>query len=108
MFNFSSDLEGRVACFPSYEGAAFSSVVGTLHQLKLTSDNCTSSVRDYFDKTSCLGNRKSKYCRSEYLEDAGALNCLKNHGEVAFMNLETFKNLTGMTRNLSLVLRIFN
>lgn len=97
--HFNVDLKGRVACFPTYEGAAFSSVIETMQKLKLTPDNCTNSLRDFFDRKSCLGNRKSKYCRSEYLDDSGALNCLNNYGEVAFMNLETFKNLTGMTHH---------
>lgn len=95
-------MEGRIACFPSYEGAAFLTVTGTLQKLKLTPDNCSSSVRDYFSKKSCLGNKKSKYCQSEYLDDAGPLNCLRDYGEVAFMNLETFKNLTGKTQRFSL------
>jgi hypothetical protein len=88
-------LEGKIACFPSFEGAAFIAVSEALQKLKLSSDNCSSSVSNYFSRKSCYLNRKSKYCRSSPNGDIGAFECLRLTGDVAFMNLETFKNMTG-------------
>lgn len=90
-----ADLEGRVACFPTYQGAAFVSALESLNKLKLISSNCSSSVGKFFSRKSCFGDRKSKYCGTDFVGDMGALECLTNVGDVAFMNLETFKNLTG-------------
>ena len=89
------DLSGKIACFPADEGAAFSSVTETLHTLKLISNNCSSSVKNFFSRKSCFGNQNLKYC-SNFNGDDGAFQCLKQHGDIAFINLETFKNLTGL------------
>lgn len=92
-----TDLNGKVACFPSFEGAAFLSVAESLHKLKLIKDNCSSSLADFFSDSSCFGDRRSSYCRKEFAGDRGAMRCLKGFGEVAFMNMETYRNLTGET-----------
>ena len=70
-------------------------VTETLQKLRLTSNNCSSSVTDFFSKTSCYGDKKSKHCKNEFIGDTGAFNCLRNSGDVAFMNMETYKNMTG-------------
>lgn len=90
-----TDLKGQSACFPSFEGAAFASVVDSLQKLSLIESNCSHSLNDFFAKKSCLGQKNSKYCAEKYLGDFGAFNCLQDFGDVAFMSLETFQNLTG-------------
>lgn len=84
-----------MACFPAFEGAAFSSATEILNRLKLIPNNCSSSVQEFFSKKSCYGSSDSKYCSKSLTGDSGAFHCLRNEGDVAFMNLETFKNLTG-------------
>ena len=70
-------------------------VTETLQKLRLTSNNCSSSVTDFFSKKTCYGDRQTEYCRNEFIGDSGAFNCLRHSGDVAFMNMETFKNMTG-------------
>lgn len=89
------DLAGRKACFPVHDGAAFVAATQALRSLKLISDNCTSTVKNFFHEESCFGDKKSKHCRSDFIGDRGAFHCLKGGGDVAFLNMETFKNLTG-------------
>lgn len=86
------DLYKKRACFPSLEGAAFLSVSQTISKLKLSNTNCTSSVEKFFSSDSCYGNINS--CKDRYNGDAGALQCLDAHGDVAFLDMKTFKNLT--------------
>lgn len=88
------DLAGRRACFPEYEGAAFAAATQTLRSFKLISDNCTSTVSNFFHEDSCFGDKSPKHCRSDFLGERGAFHCLKNGGDVAFLNMDTFKNLT--------------
>lgn len=87
-----TDLYGKRACFPSQEGAAFLSVAQTISQLRLSDTNCTSSVERFFASDSCFGKINS--CGDRYEGDEGALRCLKERGDVAFMDMKTFKNLT--------------
>lgn len=90
-------MNGKIACLPALDGAAFTSVTETLYSLKLISSNCSSVAQEFFSRKSCYGTRKSKYCSINYAGDNGSFHCLKEHGDVAFMNLETFKNLTGLS-----------
>lgn len=89
------DLRGSKACFPALGGAAFSAVTETLNNLKLIEGNCSSTVKSFFSQKSCFGDRDSRYCKESFVGDVGPLKCLKDFGDVAFMNMETFKNLTG-------------
>lgn len=86
------DLKGRIACFPAQEGAAFLSVAQTLNKLQLSSNNCTSSVEEFFSSKSCYG--KVNNCDARYDNEDGALKCLQEYGDVAFMDMKTFRNLT--------------
>ncbi|CRK98392.1 CLUMA_CG011751, isoform A [Clunio marinus] len=93
-------LEGKVACFPSSRGASFSSVSETLNRLNLIPNNCSSSVERFFSRKSCFGNQKSKYCKNNFVGEDGPLRCLKDYGDVAFMNLEAFTNFTAQNKNI--------
>lgn len=86
------DLYEKRACFPSQEGAAFLSVAQTISRLKLSDTNCTSSVEKFFASDSCYG--KINQCSDRYDGDEGALRCLEERADVAFMDMKTFKNLT--------------
>lgn len=101
--NSSTDLQGHKACFPSFHGAAFLSATNALQDLKLIETNCSSSVHDFFSRKSCLGDKNSKHCKQSYLGDEGAFNCLNEIGDVAFMDLATFNNLTGLCKCLSML-----
>lgn len=91
-----SDLKDKIACFPNSNGAAYSSAADALQKLSLVSDNCTSSVEEFFSTKTCFGN---KNCKKSFGGDNGPFHCLREFGDVAFMNLETFKNLTGKNVN---------
>lgn len=66
----------------------------SLSKLKLIEGNCSSTVENFFSRKSCFGDKDSSYCKDSFVNDGGPLKCLKEFGDVAFMNLETFKNLT--------------
>lgn len=87
-----NDLRGKTACFPAYEGAAFYAAMENLQKSKLIEKNCSNSVKNFFSSRSCYGKHN---CRTNYDGDRGAFECLKDFGDVAFMNLETFQNFTG-------------
>ena len=95
VWSLPSDLEGRISCFPTHDGAAFTAVTESLNKLNLTSSHCSIDTRNFFSRNSCFGDSKSKYCENS---DEGAFKCLNEIGDVAFMSLETFKNLTGNER----------
>jgi Transferrin len=90
------DLRGKTACFPSLDGASFYAIMENLQESKLIErNNCTNSVVNFFSPRSCYGKDN---CREKYGNDKGALECLKEFGDVAFMNLATFQNLTAGTK----------
>lgn len=86
------DLKGKTACFPSHEGAAYFSTMNTLLELKLIEDNCARSIENFFSLRSCFGPIN---CRESYHGDIGAMKCLEDFGDIAFVNMETFKNISG-------------
>lgn len=90
------DLKGKTACFPSFEGASFYAVMKQLQDLKLTVGSCSNSMQNFFSGRSCFGKHN---CHKQYEGDKGAFECLKEFGDVAFMNLEIFQNLTGGKNN---------
>lgn len=92
---FSADLKGKSACFPNFEGGAFVSVMDSLNQLKLVQSNCSFATKNYFsNKGSCVWDDKSKKCPDKYMGDVGALRCLTEGRDVAFLSIDVFNNLT--------------
>ncbi|XP_055530828.1 transferrin [Wyeomyia smithii] len=88
------DLQGKMACFPSFEGAAHVSVLETLINHTNFVDECT-DVSNYFSKQSCNWISQSS-CPEIYNGEEGALRCLlEGSGDVAFMSYETFKRFQG-------------
>lgn len=85
------DLQYKSACFPSYEGASFYAAMEQLQKSKLIDDSCSKSVENFFSGRSCYGTHN---CHKQYGGDEGAFECLKEFGDVAFMNMESFQNLT--------------
>lgn len=94
------DLKYHKACFPSYEGAAFVSVAETLRNLTLTTSECSLSegLMEFFSLDSCFWDEtKSNKCNDQYRGDEGALRCLNDGADVAFINMEIWKNFTEKT-----------
>lgn len=85
------ELRDKTACFPSHEGASFYSVSEHFQKSKLIESSCSKSVENFFSSRSCFG---ADNCHKNYGGDKGAFECLKDFGDVAFMNMETFQNLT--------------
>lgn len=85
------DLKGKTACFPAYEGASFFAVMEQLQKLNLIDGTCSKTIEKFFSGRSCYGAHN---CHKQYDGDKGAFNCLKEFGDVAFINMETFQNLT--------------
>ncbi|KAG5680182.1 hypothetical protein PVAND_009707 [Polypedilum vanderplanki] len=94
------DIKGKTACFPSYEGSSFYSVMHELQQLKYIQDNCSKSIDNFFSPASCYGQEN---CRKEFSEDNGALKCLNEFGDIAFINLQTYKKLNDTNENLRVI-----
>lgn len=99
IYNF-NDVHGKRACFPSYEGAAYLSVLETIEKkVKNDSKNaCRASetIDSYFHGDSCTwGPDKKGKCNPEYIGDEGALRCLLDgRADVAFLSMDVFKNFT--------------
>ncbi|XP_058837077.1 transferrin isoform X2 [Topomyia yanbarensis] len=88
------DLRGKKACFPSYEGSAYLSVLESLMNHTNFIDECT-DISSYFSTQSCNWNKKSR-CSEVYTGEEGALRCLlEGNGDVAFISYETFKKFKG-------------
>jgi hypothetical protein len=100
---YSTDLKHKRACFPTYEGAAFMAVLDTLQKLKVIANNCTSAVNHFFSDKSCFSGGQGRKCHSKYEGDDGAFRCLQESGDVAFMNLETFKKLSSALTKILII-----
>lgn len=100
-----NDLQGKRACFPSYNGIAYNTI---LHELRthnlLENSICPyeESLGHYFGSTCIPGlNTNSKnlnqLCnRNLYDGEKGAFRCLaENKADVAFIDLKTIQNYTG-------------
>lgn len=89
---FRIDIKHKTACFPSFQGASYYSAMNELQELKYIEDNCSKSIYNFFSPASCYG---VKNCRNEYAGDEGALKCLNEFGDIAFISLESYKQLNG-------------
>lgn len=100
------DLRGKRACFPSYEGGAYLSALETIRAMRNQSGQqhfATQDLTDYFAHDSCTwqSNQQGK-CNEIYYGDEGALRCLaENHGHVAFVDMNVFKQFTAYALNSS-------
>ncbi|PSN46014.1 hypothetical protein C0J52_06348 [Blattella germanica] len=102
-----SDLKGKKACFPVYEGAGWNSILSVLRSDSLISTACasTESLGDFFSD-SCVPqvNRSHNFpshlqalCDGDiYNGELGAFRCLATgEADVAFISLDTLKENTG-------------
>lgn len=104
IYNF-SDLYGKRACLPSYEGAAYLSVLETIRQTRGSNNRLLSpdELLDFFADDSCTWSANGK-CKSEYAGDEGALKCLKDgYGDVAFVDMAIVPEFIGSNLNLTVV-----
>lgn len=92
IINDIGDLRGNRACLPSYEGAAYMSVVQTL--LNKTHAESVAQAKNYFASDSCGWHAQTK-CDQKYEQDEGALRCLlEARGDVAFVDARVFRRYT--------------
>lgn len=92
-----NDMRGKRACFPEFEGAAHISVLQTLRNLTLIPSNSNGlcSLRDFFSHDSCTWHTGNTNCDKEkYKGELGALRCLAEKGDIAFLSSATFQQLT--------------
>lgn len=91
-----SDLKGKRACFPNFEGAAYLSVLETLWNYSLVEKTCSHNLNlaNYFSPKSCIWDAKSSNtCDQKYFGEMGALRCLVDGtGDVAFISSGTFRS----------------
>jgi hypothetical protein len=66
--------------------------MNVLQELKYVHDNCSHSINSFFSHASCYGK---KNCRKEYSGDEGALKCLHEFGDVAFISIDSYRKLNG-------------
>ncbi|KAH8421048.1 hypothetical protein KR222_005741 [Zaprionus bogoriensis] len=96
------DLRGARACLPSYEGAAhlaaqetIANVTGGVH-----------SMHAYFHRDSCLWNpQRGRQCPLHYHGDEGALRCLAEGADVAFLSSDVYKRYVSGNLTSDWVLR---
>lgn len=106
IYNF-NDLYKKRACFPSFEGAAYLSVLETIRHMRGINDEDESyssdEVDDFFARGSCTWAPNSSHCQAdEYGGDEGALKCLKdNRGDVAFVDMAVFQQYIGLTDSVN-------
>ncbi|KAG4072720.1 hypothetical protein HA402_001832 [Bradysia odoriphaga] len=96
-----SDLKGKRACFPNFEGAAYLSVLETLWNYSLVEKSCPHHVNlaNYFSTDSCIWDDKHT-CNDRYFGEMGALRCLADGvGDVAFISSGTFKSFKDGSAN---------
>lgn len=77
------------------------SVMDSLNRLKLVQSNCSYATKNYFsNKGSCVWDKKSKKCPDKYKGDTGALRCLTEGRDVAFLSIDVFNNLTSKNNTI--------
>ncbi|XP_037941727.1 transferrin-like, partial [Teleopsis dalmanni] len=85
------DLKDVKACFPSYEGAAHLSVQDTIYNIT----GQVTSIHNYFHRDSCTWHPHShRKCPEYYKGDEGALRCLAEGADVAFLSSDIYKLYT--------------
>ncbi|XP_005185368.1 transferrin [Musca domestica] len=90
-FETFADLKGAKACLPSFEGPAYLSVLEALHNRTHT----PMSMHKFFHRESCLWEPHSSHkCPQQYQGDEGALRCLAEKGDVAFLSSDIYKKYT--------------
>ncbi|XP_055920328.1 transferrin [Eupeodes corollae] len=90
------DLLGAKACLPSFEGAAHLSVLETISSINKQSI----PISEYFSRKSCIWNpHLDNDCSQNYKGEEGALRCLKEGADVAFVSSLTFKTFSNGTMN---------
>lgn len=101
IYNF-NDLYKKRACFPSFVGTAYLSVLQTIRHMRGINNEdesyAANEVDDFFAKDSCTWAPHSSQCKDEYSGDDGALMALKeNRCDVAFVDMASFEQFIGMT-----------
>ncbi|XP_017146193.1 transferrin [Drosophila miranda] len=82
------DLRGARACLPSFEGAAHLSVQETI----VNGSGLVHSLHSFFHRDSCLWHpHHGRECPMHYQGDEGALRCLAEGGDVAFLSSDVYK-----------------
>lgn len=100
IYNF-NDLYKKRACFPSFAGTAYLSVLQTIRHMRDIANEGESysshEVDDFFAKDSCTWAPHSSHCQNEYSGDDGALLALTaNRCDVAFVDMAVFEQSVGM------------
>lgn len=92
-FSSFDDLYNSKVCLPSFEGAAYVSVVQAIKDL---SSRKYKSLKNYFSYDSCIWHPSGNVnCKDEYRGDLGALQCLiEGKGDVAFISSDVFNNFS--------------
>lgn len=107
IYNF-SDLFKKRACFPSFEGTAYLSVLQAIRHLRGInnaqdeSSFASNGVDEFFAKDSCTWAPNTSNCRNgqQYSGDDGALMALNdNQCDVAFVDMAIFEQYIGMAPN---------
>lgn len=97
-----SDLKGKKACFPQFEGIAWNSMLYNFHRRGLLSYECPYSLKaaDFFTSTCAPGAPKGTpenlqhLCNGNYEGDVGALKCfVVENADVAFVSKNVLKKL---------------
>lgn len=106
------DLYGKSVCFPEYKGVAYASVYSTIKSI-LSQENSTAQhtldISNYFSKKSCIWGPKQYYsCEDKYRGEQGALQCLNDGYDVAFITYDAFKRFTALPEFKSLQLACLN
>lgn len=96
--SFILDLYGKSVCFPQYKGVAYASVYSTIKSI-LSQENATNQhildISNYFSKKSCIWGPKKYYsCENKYKGKQGALQCLIDGYDVAFITYDAYKRFS--------------
>lgn len=96
------DLRGKKACFPSFEGIAWNSMLYSFHRRGLLSYECPYSIKatNFFGDMCVPGAPKNaseklrKLCNLNYEGDVGALKCFTfENADVVFVSKNMMKNI---------------
>lgn len=91
-FHHFNDLMGKRICLPSYEGPAYLSILDTIVN---GSNHLLHTIESYFHRDSCTWNPNQKHkCSDDYKGDEGALRCLAEGADAAFLSSAVYKQYT--------------